>query len=65
MVKAMHSAADREKWTRLMTLKRYGTPEEIAGLVAFLLSEETAFVTGTTMVADGGFMAAGLMPDRG
>jgi NAD(P)-dependent dehydrogenase (short-subunit alcohol dehydrogenase family) len=63
MTKAMHSSADREQWTRLMALKRYGTPEEIAGLVAFLLSDETAFVTGTTMIADGGFMAAGLMPD--
>ena len=64
MTKAMHTSVDREKWTRLMALKRYGTPEEIAGLVAFLLSDETAFVTGTTMVADGGFMAAGLMPHK-
>lgn len=63
LVKAMHTAADREKWTRLMALKRYGTPEEIAGLVAYLLSDAAAFVTGTTMVADGGFMAAGVMPD--
>ncbi len=63
MVKAMHSAADREQWTRLMAMKRYGTPEEIAAVVAFLLSDEAGFVTGTTVVADGGFMAAGLMPD--
>jgi len=63
LVKTMHSAADREQWTRLMALKRYGTPEEIAAVVAFLLSDEAAFVTGTTVVADGGFMAAGLMPD--
>lgn len=64
LVKAMHTAADREQWTRLMALKRYGTPEEIAAVVGFLLSDEAAFVTGTTVVADGGFMAAGLMPDR-
>lgn len=63
LVKAMHSAADREQWTRLMALKRYGTPDEIAAVVAFLLSDEAGFVTGTTVIADGGFMAAGLMPD--
>ena len=64
MVKAMHTAADREQWTRLMAQKRYGTPEEIAAVVTFLLSDDAGFVTGTTVVADGGFMAAGLMPDR-
>lgn len=64
LANTMHSAADREQWTRLMALKRYGTPEEIAAVVAFLLSDEAGFVTGTTVIADGGFMAAGLMPDR-
>ena len=47
-----------------MALKRYGTPEEMAAVIGFLLSDEAAFVTGTTVVADGGFMASGLMPDR-
>ena len=65
LVKAMHSPADREQWTRLMALKRYGTPEEIAAVVGFLLSEDASFVTGTTVTVDGGFMAAGLMPDWG
>ncbi|MFW6077214.1 MAG: SDR family NAD(P)-dependent oxidoreductase, partial [Hyphomicrobiales bacterium] len=63
LIESLHTAADREKWTRLMALKRYGTPEEIAGAVAYLLSDEAGFVTGTTLVADGGFMAAGVMPD--
>jgi len=35
-------------------MKRMGTPEEIAGLVCFLLSDQSSFMTGQTIVADGG-----------
>lgn len=35
-------------------LGRLGTPQEIAELAAFLLSERSAFTTGQTVVADGG-----------
>jgi NAD(P)-dependent dehydrogenase (short-subunit alcohol dehydrogenase family) len=34
---------------------RAGTPEEIAKVVAFLASEDSAFVSGAGLVADGGF----------
>jgi 3-oxoacyl-[acyl-carrier protein] reductase len=34
---------------------RYGTAEEIAGLIAYLASPEAAFITGSTINADGGF----------
>jgi NAD(P)-dependent dehydrogenase (short-subunit alcohol dehydrogenase family) len=38
----------------LVPLGRMATPEEIAGHVRFLLSEDAAFMTGTAYVADGG-----------
>ena len=36
---------------------RWGRPEEIAACVRFLASEEASFVTGATLVADGGYAA--------
>jgi glucose 1-dehydrogenase len=37
-------------------LGRMGRPEEVAGLVAFLASNEAAYTTGSTYVLDGGLM---------
>lgn len=36
-------------------LGRYATPEEIAGQIAYLLSDACGYVTGSTFVADGGY----------
>jgi NAD(P)-dependent dehydrogenase (short-subunit alcohol dehydrogenase family) len=49
-------------YTRLIVegtpVERLGTPADIAGPVAFLASEDAAFVTGIVMPVDGGFLAA-------
>jgi glucose 1-dehydrogenase len=38
---------------------RMGTPEEVANVVAWLASDEAAYLTGTTVVADGGWETFG------
>jgi NAD(P)-dependent dehydrogenase (short-subunit alcohol dehydrogenase family) len=40
-------------------LQRLGVPEDIAGAVAFLLSDEAAWITGQTLVLDGGVTLRG------
>lgn len=54
---AMLASRDPEE-TRIRTervpMKRYGTKEEIAGLVLFLLSSESRYMTGSEVAMDGG-----------
>jgi NAD(P)-dependent dehydrogenase (short-subunit alcohol dehydrogenase family) len=40
-------------------MKRLGVPEDIAGVVAFLLSDQASWVTGQTVVLDGGVTLTG------
>lgn len=39
------------------TMKRLGTPQEIADLVVFLSSDKSSFTTGSYIIADGGYTA--------
>ncbi len=51
--------ADLEQWARRIPLQRLGTAEEVASMIAFLCSPGGAYVTGTTVVVDGGSDAWG------
>jgi NAD(P)-dependent dehydrogenase (short-subunit alcohol dehydrogenase family) len=48
-----------ERLTSLYPLGRIGTPEDIAAAVAFLASDDAAWITGITLPVDGGLLAAG------
>jgi 3-oxoacyl-[acyl-carrier protein] reductase len=49
--------AQPEKVVPLIPLGRIGQPEEIAGLVAYLVSPEAGFITGSSVTIDGGYVA--------
>lgn len=41
-------------------MKRFGQVQELVGAAIFLASDAASFVTGTTLVVDGGFLASGV-----
>lgn len=45
------------RYVRNTPLGRRGTPREIGEVVAFLVSDEASFITGTTVTVDGGFLS--------
>lgn len=48
------SDGDRESVRNLIPLERLGTPEDVAGVVAFLVSEEASYITGQIIRVNGG-----------
>ncbi|GAB7387026.1 SDR family oxidoreductase [Bacillaceae bacterium] len=45
-----------EESQRMIPLKRYGTPEEFAKVVAFLVSGASTYITGSAILVDGGMV---------
>jgi 3-oxoacyl-[acyl-carrier protein] reductase len=50
------SAFDAETIGRMVPMKRAGLPEEVAGLVAYLTSDEAGYVTAQVISINGGMI---------
>ena len=62
MVEAVHTQADRDLYHRFVPMNRYGKPEDIANVIAFLVDEtQSGYVTAEIIAVDGGFRGAGLV----
>lgn len=55
MTGAMNDAA-KEQFLGQIPLGRAGLPDEVAGLVGYLVSDEAAYITGQTIAIDGGMV---------
>ncbi len=58
---ALDDGSQREEWMlERVPLKRLADPDEIARVVRFLASDDAAYVTGQTIVVDGGWTIQGV-----
>jgi meso-butanediol dehydrogenase/(S,S)-butanediol dehydrogenase/diacetyl reductase len=55
----------RQAWVASIPMKRPGTADEIARVVAFLASDDASYVTGVCLPVDGGVTAWTGQPDAG
>ena len=65
MQQAEYTPEMLEEVNRRIPLGRHATPEELAGLFAYLASDEAAYFTGTAIVMDGGETAGSVISGPG
>lgn len=53
----LRTEATLRAWSQRLAIKRYGHPDEVAAAVSFLASADAGYITGETLVVDGGLMA--------
>ena len=52
---SMYSQPERDAFTELLSVKRIGTPSDVASAVSFLASEESSYINGQILHVDGGY----------
>jgi NAD(P)-dependent dehydrogenase (short-subunit alcohol dehydrogenase family) len=60
MARQVHTPDIRAGYHDAIPLNRYGTEQEIAGVVLFLCSDAASYINGQTLAVDGGFDATGI-----
>jgi dihydroanticapsin dehydrogenase len=48
----------QQEYGKTHLLNRIAQPSEIASAIAFLLSDDASFITGSDLIVDGGYLAA-------
>ena len=58
MTRAVMDESGRKYVASKVPMKRMGTPEDVAGVIAFLASDDAAYTTGAEVLIDGGVMSS-------
>jgi 3alpha(or 20beta)-hydroxysteroid dehydrogenase len=58
MLEQVTSGQAREVGAAMTPMKRAAEPDEIVGTIAYLLSDDSKFVTGSQLAVDGGYLAS-------
>jgi len=53
---AARSIGRLDEWLSQTPLNRLGTPDEVAAMIAFLVSEKASYVTGAAINVNGGLV---------